>query len=291
MPPATTTPTAPASNWSWPSITVCMPEPHILVSVVAGTLSGRPAAIRAWRAGAWPMPAIRQQPISTSSTSLACTGVSSIAARMAAAPSRGADRPWNWPWKAPIAVRRAARMTTGSSMFNSLAARGFNGSLRCHADGAIEPDHLAIEVIVADDVAHQRGVFGGAAQSRRVRHAAAQAVLHLLWQAQQHGGLEDAGGDGQHADAVARPVARGGQGHGHHAALGSRIGSLADLPVEGRHRGGVDDHALRGMRVGVAVGRARRARGDHGRHGQPHHVEGADQVDLDGAPKAVEPVW
>ena len=144
MPPATTTPTAPASNWSWPSITVFMPEPHILVSVVAGTLSGRPAAIRAWRAGAWPMPAIRQQPISTSSTSLACTGVSSIAARMAAAPSRGADRPWNWPWKAPIAVRRAARMTTGSSMFNSLAARGFNGSLGCHADGAIEPDHLAV---------------------------------------------------------------------------------------------------------------------------------------------------
>jgi len=63
MPPATSRLALPASNWSCASITVFMPEPHILVSVVAGTLSGRPAAIRAWRAGAWPMPAIRQQPM------------------------------------------------------------------------------------------------------------------------------------------------------------------------------------------------------------------------------------
>ncbi len=33
-----------------------MPEPHILLTVVAGTSSRRPAAKPAWRAGAWPWP-------------------------------------------------------------------------------------------------------------------------------------------------------------------------------------------------------------------------------------------
>ncbi|RYD94666.1 MAG: alpha-D-glucose phosphate-specific phosphoglucomutase, partial [Sphingomonadales bacterium] len=62
--------------------------------------------------------------------------------------------------------------------------------------------------------------------------------------------------------------------------------ALPDLPIECRHRGGVDNHALRCRSVITA--RAWRTRGDHRRHGQPHHVEGADQVDLDDARKSVQ---
>ena len=69
MPPATTTLPLPARRPSLASITAFMPEPHILLSVVAGTASGRPAAKPACRAGAWPWPAGSTQPIRSSSTS------------------------------------------------------------------------------------------------------------------------------------------------------------------------------------------------------------------------------
>ena len=52
-------------------MTVFMPEPHILLTVVQGTDCGSPAPIEAWRAGAWPCPAGSTQPISTSLTSSA----------------------------------------------------------------------------------------------------------------------------------------------------------------------------------------------------------------------------
>ena len=34
IPPATTISALPASSWSWAMITVCMPEPHILLTEV-----------------------------------------------------------------------------------------------------------------------------------------------------------------------------------------------------------------------------------------------------------------
>ena len=37
--------------------------------------------------------------------------------------------------------------------------------LRLHADGAVEPDHLAVEHRVRDDRAHERGVLGRVAES------------------------------------------------------------------------------------------------------------------------------
>ncbi len=57
MPPATTTPASPAAIAERAMIAACMPDPHILLSVVASTESGRPALRAAWRAGAWPCPA------------------------------------------------------------------------------------------------------------------------------------------------------------------------------------------------------------------------------------------
>ena len=71
-------------------MTAFIPEPHILLSVVAGTLSGSPARNPAWRAGAWPWPAGSTQPIISSSTSSAGRPARSSAARMATPPSSGA---------------------------------------------------------------------------------------------------------------------------------------------------------------------------------------------------------
>ena len=44
-------------------IAACMPEPHILLTVVASTLIGNPAPSAACRAGACPSPAASTQPI------------------------------------------------------------------------------------------------------------------------------------------------------------------------------------------------------------------------------------
>ena len=62
MPPATTTSALPALSTSCAKIAACIAEPHIFDSVTAPVDSGRPALISAWRAGAWPWPAIRQLP-------------------------------------------------------------------------------------------------------------------------------------------------------------------------------------------------------------------------------------
>ena len=63
MPPATTKSTEPAASASEPMITVCMPLPQTLLTVVASTDLGRPALSAAWRAGAWPRPAGSTQPM------------------------------------------------------------------------------------------------------------------------------------------------------------------------------------------------------------------------------------
>ena len=69
-----------------------------------------------------------------------------------------------------------------------------------------------------------------------------------------------------------RELARDRQRHRHHAALGGRIGGLADLAVVGGDRGGRDDDAA------LAVDRFELA---HRRDRKADHVEAADQVDAD----------
>ena len=69
MPPATTMSALPARMMSCASIVAFMPEPHIFDNVVQWVDSGRPPFSEAWRAGAWPCPAMRQLPKITSSTS------------------------------------------------------------------------------------------------------------------------------------------------------------------------------------------------------------------------------
>ena len=60
-----------AMSRSLQSIAAFMPEPHILLMVVAPAEIGNPAPSVAWRAGAWPWPADRQLPKITSCT---CSG-------------------------------------------------------------------------------------------------------------------------------------------------------------------------------------------------------------------------
>ena len=73
-----------------------------------------------------------------------------------------------------------------------------------------------------------------------------------------------------------------GQRHADDAALGGRVGELADLPVVGGDRGGVDAHPALALVVGLV--------GQHRRGGQAEHVEGADQVHADDGLERVERV-
>src|SRR5690606_34155861 len=147
------------------------------------------------------------------------------------------------------------------------------GSLRRHADGAVEADRLAVEVVVGDDVLHESGVLIRTTEARRVGHLLTEGVLCGLRQAREHRGLHDARGDRADPDGVACEFARDGKGHGVHAALGRRVRRLADLSVERGDAGGVhDDAALPGI-----VGRILR---DHGR-GLGDDIERAHEVDAD----------
>ena len=128
----------------------------------------------------------------------------------------------------------------------------------------------------------QLGVLVRAAEARRVRDRGAERLARLLWQRAQQRRLEEARRDRADADRGAREVARGRQRHGDDAALGRRVGDLADLAVERRDRRGVDDHSALAALVELVL--------LHPRGGVAHHVERADQVDLDHALERVEVV-
>ena len=76
-----------------------------------------------------------------------------------------------------------------------------------------------------------------------------------------------------HADARRGQVARRGQRHADHAALGGAVGDLPDLAVVGGDRRGVDAHA--------ALAVLERLVGQHGARREAQDVEGPDQVDGD----------
>ena len=92
----------------------------------------------------------------------------------------------------------------------------------------------------------------GAAEARRERDLAAERVARLLGQAREQRRVEQAGRDRADADAGLGEVARGRERHADDAALGRRVGDLADLAVVGGDRGGGDADA--------ALALARRAR-------------------------------
>src|ERR1700722_368800 len=114
MPPATTTSAERARKRSWAIMAAFMPEPHILLIVVAPAARGNPAPMAACRAGACPCPAGKTQPIRISSTLSAAIPARSTAAKIARAPSAGALTSFKSPRKPPIGVRAAPTMTIWS---------------------------------------------------------------------------------------------------------------------------------------------------------------------------------
>src|SRR6266852_577333 len=121
MPPATTIVAWPEVSSSAAIIAAFMPEPHILLMVVAGVDLSRPAPSAAWRAGACPWPAPRTLPKMRSSTSVGFTPACSMAALMAADPSCDAVTEPNLPCMEPMGVRLAPTMTMLSDMLLLLA--------------------------------------------------------------------------------------------------------------------------------------------------------------------------
>ena len=97
MPPATTRCASPSAIDLVPKMSACMPEPHTLPTVTAGTVSGMPALIIACRAGAWPMPAESTLPMYTSSIWSALSLARESAPLIAVEPSSGAVTPARTP--------------------------------------------------------------------------------------------------------------------------------------------------------------------------------------------------
>src|SRR6056300_1374224 len=81
-----------------------IPEPHILLIVVAPAVLGIPAPIAACLAGACPIPAGRTHPITTSSISSGLMLAFLIAPFIAILPKSGAFSVDKLPWKLPIGV-------------------------------------------------------------------------------------------------------------------------------------------------------------------------------------------
>ncbi len=112
MPPATMMSASPNIIACAASITALSPEPHTLLIVIHSTVSGNPANKAACRAGACPTPAVRMQPIITSSMSLFLSPARLIASSTTIAPRRVADNELRLPPKEPIGVLQPLAITT-----------------------------------------------------------------------------------------------------------------------------------------------------------------------------------
>src|ERR1700689_1003101 len=86
-------------------------------------------------------------------------------------------------------------------------------SARWHPQRAVQPDRLAVEHAILDNVAGQLRVLGGLAEALGEGHACAELVARLLWQRGEQRRVEQAGGDGVDAYPVLRQVTGGGQSH------------------------------------------------------------------------------
>src|SRR6185437_1533568 len=161
MPPAITSSASPARISAAASMIAFRPEPQTRFIVVAEVVAGSPAFSAAWRAGAWPTPACRTSPISTSSIG-ASPGrpERSTAARIATPPSTGAEVVDNAPPNRPIGVRAA--LTTKV------------WPLECVESGMIRVYNRGLEGPVSATRRVRWGILGTGAINRRfLAHAGA----------------------------------------------------------------------------------------------------------------------
>src|SRR3990170_1839702 len=74
-------------------------------------------------------------------------------------------------------------------------------STRLHAKRAVEPDHLAVEITVLDDVEHEGGELRRLAEQLGKRNRGGEALLRFLGKRREHRRHEDTGRDRIHANA------------------------------------------------------------------------------------------
>src|ERR1700733_11844782 len=109
IPPATAQEVYPERISSAALAIACAPEPHTRFTVSAGTRTGSPPPIAAWRAGFIFTPAWITLPMTTVSTSVRPEAFN--VPRIAAAPSSGAATSLSEPPKVPRAVRTGLQIT------------------------------------------------------------------------------------------------------------------------------------------------------------------------------------
>src|SRR3954471_11292926 len=84
------------------------------------------------------------------------------------------------PFTGGVPRSRHRRRRPGPYTRRGCPGRLIEALLRRHADGAVEPDDLAVEHPVLDDVHGQRRVLRGLAEALREGHAVAQRLAGLL---------------------------------------------------------------------------------------------------------------
>ena len=100
-------------------------------------------------------------------------------------------------------AHRAERRMSASAAFVG-AWEPAPASARRHAQRAVEPDRLAVEHPVLDDLTGQLRVLGGLAEALREGDAGAELLAGLLGQRREQRRVEQAGGDRVDADPVLR---------------------------------------------------------------------------------------
>src|SRR3954469_4785673 len=249
MPPVTTTSTSPVRIIESAISTARIEDAQTLLIVSAGVSLGRPAAIAACRAGAWPAPACNTWPMITYCGSCGSRPIRSSAPRRAIAPSSGASWRARPPPSLPKGVRTAETITD----------RDIGKTLASEVEPGLEPlgegrDELdgGLDVVQRDDLAGRVDV------PRRQRD-----------QPRRHAGAAGVGG----VHVGVRVAGRDVDGVGDLLGLGGLDQQLEDLRVD--RRAAVDDRPA--AELGLAVD-LRVALGNVGRAG---HVDGERDLRLE----------
>src|SRR6266571_3266182 len=175
-----------------------------------------------------------------------------------------------------VALRSRGRPAWPRALAPLTWAGTWQRSLGLEPDVAVEADDLGIDVVVLDQRPDQVAELLSGAHPLGEDDRRGEPGLELV--TGRPGAVDrrvdDARADGVHPDTDGGKVPGGGHGHADDPALGSRVGNLAGLALQAGHRRGVDDDPA----LPVGVGRV--GLGDRG-GGDPHQVEGADQVDVD----------
>src|SRR6266571_3062820 len=120
----------------------------------------------------------------------------------------------------------------------------------CHSDSTIQPDHRPIKHLILNNMLCQGRILTWATQARWERHLLSEGNTGWLWQARQQRRIEETRGNRHNSNAVASKFSCDGQCHTYNSTFGGRVRHLPDLPLEGSHRGSVDDDSALTLLIG-----------------------------------------